>query len=101
MKSSSSPIHWKWNNGGDTMQKSSRRPPQIVAEDTKPQTHQETKVFETNKREECADKIASRDMVFQRGINPFATDSDYVKDIAAQDAFLTPMNTTLGRLNDK
>jgi hypothetical protein len=56
------------------------------------------------RREDLDLKIADREMIAQRGVNPFLQTS-YVNDVAAQDMFMKPKNTTFGRtdeeLNDK
>ena len=52
---------------------------------------------QSNKREELDDKIANRQLVQQKGFNPFLTDTNYVQDISNSDMYLKPMNTTLGR----
>jgi hypothetical protein len=57
--------------------------------------------FETtvssNMREEIDDKMAGREMVLQRGANPFMQQTSYVNDIVVRDMFLKPINTTQGR----
>ena len=52
---------------------------------------------QSNKREDLDDKIASRELVQQKGFNPFLNDSNYVQDISNSDMFLKPINTTLER----
>jgi hypothetical protein len=47
-------------------------------------------------REELDTKIADRELVSQRGVNPFLQTS-YVNDIVTRDMFLKPINTTQGR----
>jgi hypothetical protein len=57
--------------------------------------------FETtvssNMREEIDDKMAGRELVLQRGANPFMQQTSYVNDIVVRDMFLKPINTTQGR----
>ena len=57
--------------------------------------------FETNAisnmREEIDDKMAGRELVLQRGANPFMQQTSYVNDIVVRDMFLKPINTTQGR----
>ena len=50
-----------------------------------------------NMREEIDDKMAGREMVLQRGANPFMQQTSYVNDIVVRDMFLKPINTTQGR----
>ena len=47
------------------------------------------------KREDLDTKIADREMIAQRGFNPFLQTS-YVNDIVSHDMFLKPVNTTNG-----
>jgi hypothetical protein len=51
----------------------------------------------SNMREEIDDKMAGREMVLQRGANPFMQQTSYVNDIVVRDMFLKPINTTQGR----
>lgn len=52
---------------------------------------------QSNKREALDDKIASRELVQQKGFNPFLNDSNYVQDISNSDMYLKPINTTQER----
>lgn len=55
-----------------------------------------------NKREELDNRVADRELVQQRGANPFLTQqSSYVNDIVVRDMFLKPINTTQGRTKNK
>ena len=53
----------------------------------------------SSKREELDTKIADRQLVQQRGYNPFLDnrygEDRYVNDVIASDKFLKPVNTTL------
>jgi hypothetical protein len=51
-------------------------------------------------REDLDDKISNRELIFQRGTNPFLQSSSYVKDIVARDIFLKPKNTTFDKINN-
>jgi hypothetical protein len=51
----------------------------------------------SNKREDLDFKMADRELVQQRGNNPFLSETNYVNDIAVRDQFLKPVNTTQGR----
>ena len=51
------------------------------------------------KREDLDSKIADREMIAQRGFNPFLQTS-YVNDIVSHDMFLKPVNTTNGNTNN-
>lgn len=52
------------------------------------------------RREDLDTKIADRQMIAQRGINPFLQTS-YVNDVVARDMFLKPINTTFEREKSK
>ena len=52
------------------------------------------------RREDLDTKIAGREMIAQRGVNPFLQTS-YVNDIVACDMFLKPINTTFERSKEK
>jgi len=56
---------------------------------------------QSNKREDLDNKIADRQLVQQKGFNPFLNDSNYVEDIAVSDMYLKPINTTLEREKSK
>ena len=48
------------------------------------------------RREDIDLKMADREMISQRGVNPFLQTS-YVNDIVTRDMFLKPINTTQGK----
>jgi hypothetical protein len=48
----------------------------------------------SNKREELDKKIAGRELIQQRGFNPFNEHNNYVEDIVIRDKYLKPINTT-------
>ena len=52
---------------------------------------------QSSKREELDDKIANRQLVQQKGFNPFLNESNYVQDISNSDMYLKPINTTQER----
>jgi len=52
------------------------------------------------RREDLDTKIADRQMVAQRGINPFLGQTSYVNDIVTRDMFLKPINTTQGKTKE-
>lgn len=55
-----------------------------------------------NRREDLDCKISERELLFQRGTNPFLsnTNTDYVNDIEIRDNFLKPKNTTTDKINN-
>jgi len=48
-----------------------------------------------NKREDLDNKISDRELLYQRGTNPYLGNNNYLKDITARDIFLKPKNTTI------
>ena len=52
------------------------------------------------RREDLDTKIADREMIAQRGVNPFLQTS-YVNDVVARDMFLKPVNTTFERSKEE
>ena len=109
--------HWKWSKG-EPYYKSIREKPekkenkqdieydptqnainQSLAEDSFFSQDLTNSMFSLNKnsnREDIDNKMADREMVSQRGVNPFLQTS-YVNDIVTRDMFLKPINTTQGR----
>jgi hypothetical protein len=56
---------------------------------------------EPNKREELDNRVADRELVQQRGSNPFLTSqSTYVNDIVVRDMFLKPVNTSQDKIKN-
>ena len=49
---------------------------------------------QSSKRESLDNKIADRELVQQKGFNPFLNDSNYVQDIEVSNLYLKPQNTT-------
>lgn len=43
-----------------------------------------------NKRQDSSDKISERYLIGQRGLNPYTSNTSYVKDIEIQHSFLIP-----------
>ena len=52
------------------------------------------------RREDLDSKIADRQMIAQRGVNPYLQ-TNYVDDIVSCDKFLKPMNTNFERLKEE
>jgi hypothetical protein len=50
----------------------------------------------SSKRETLDDKISDRQMIAQRGVNPFMQ-NNYVNDVVARDIFLKPKNTNFSK----
>ena len=103
--------YWKWSNG-EPYNKSIRQQPSSNKNSSKDaiQTSLDDDIFftmdsnsirenargEDSMREELDTKLADRELISQRGVNPFSQTS-YVNDITARDMFLKPVNTTQGR----
>jgi hypothetical protein len=47
-----------------------------------------------NRREDLDNKISDRELLFQRGTNPFLVNTNYVNDVTTRDNYLKPRNTT-------
>ena len=54
----------------------------------------------SNKREEIDTKMADRDLIQQRGNNPFLSETNYVDDISIRDQFMKPINTAGDRVKN-
>jgi hypothetical protein len=116
-------MEWKWSNG--QLYKKSKRPTknviteeeQFVDQDEIFSKNIEESAYSTSlnhdentwdilnqgflkqssKRETLDNKIADRELVQQKGFNPFLNESNYVEDVSNSDMYLKPMNTTLER----
>jgi hypothetical protein len=118
-------MEWKWSNG-EPYERSSRPNKKSTIEEENIQDELFSKNIEesayssslnhdentwdmlnqgflkqSNKREDLDNKIADRQLVQQKGFNPFLNDSNYVEDIAVSDMYLKPVNTTLEREKSK
>jgi len=120
-------MEWKWSNG-QPYKKSKRPTKNVITEEE--QFVDQDEIFSKNieesaystslnhdentwdilnqgflkqssKRETLDNKIADRELVQQKGFNPFLNDSNYVQDISNSDMYLKPMNTTLEREKNK
>jgi hypothetical protein len=54
-----------------------------------------------NRREHLDDKLANREMLFQRGVNPFLNQTSYVNDVVVRDMFLKPACTTHEKIKEE
>lgn len=52
----------------------------------------------SNLREDLDSKIANRELIFQRGANPFLDQANYADDVTKSDMFLKPQNTTMDKI---
>lgn len=99
---------WKWSVG-DSYLKSTRpdkiKPTTKSVNEYDTQTNAITQSLEIgtffnqnleNKRENIDIKMADREMLSQRGVNPFMQTS-YVNDVVTRDIFMKPINTTQGK----
>ena len=116
-------IEWKWSNGEENY-KSPRLKEQLTKSisyndnDNNPSQNAimqsldgyDSFDFETmfsrndnasvKMREELDDKISNRELLFQRGTNPFLQTTNYVNDVIARDTFLKPKNTTFEKIKN-
>jgi hypothetical protein len=122
-------MDWKWSNG-EPYKKSKRPNKNDIIEDNKEYLQDENEMFskeveksaystslnhdentwdilnqgflkQSSKREILDNKIADRELVQQKGFNPFLNESNYVQDISNSDMYLKPINTTLEREKNK
>jgi hypothetical protein len=122
-------MDWKWSNG-EPYKKSKRPNKNDIIEDNKEYLQDENEIFskeveksaystslnhdentwdilnqgflkQSSKREILDNKIADRELVQQKGFNPFLNESNYVQDISNSDMYLKPINTTLEREKNK
>jgi hypothetical protein len=103
--------HWKWSIG-EPYYKSARREQEVrqevIRQDVIRQDVRQDAInqsleddFQTsNKREDLDNKMADRELVLQRGANPFLQQSSYLDDVVVRDMFLKPVNTTQGRVKN-
>jgi hypothetical protein len=54
-----------------------------------------------SKRETLDTKMSDRELISQRGVNPFSAQTSYVNDVVTRDMFLKPINTTQGRTKNQ
>lgn len=102
-------MDWKWSNG-ETYYKSPREynkkeeynKTYDSAQNAINQSLYQEEIIDmlSSKREELDDKLSNREMVFQRGTNPFSSTS-YVNDVIVRDMFLKPINTTQGKVKEE
>jgi hypothetical protein len=52
------------------------------------------------RREDLDFKMGDRELISQRGVNPFLQQTSYVNDIVTRDMFLKPINTTQGKVKN-
>ena len=45
--------------------------------------------------------MSDRELISQRGTNPFSMQTSYVNDVVTRDMFLKPINTTQGRTKNQ
>jgi hypothetical protein len=123
-------MEWKWSNGISYKKSKRPTKNDVTEEDKQSYLQDENEIFSKNieesaystslnhdentwdilnqgflkqssKREDLDNKIADRELVQQKGFNPFLIDSNYVQDISNSDMFLKPVNTTQEREKNK
>jgi hypothetical protein len=105
-------ISWKWSTG-EAYYKSARPEKQENTESALDYDSKQNAINQSlddeidnvfsrnngeNRREALDNKISDRQMIPQRGVNPFMQQTSYVNDIVTRDMFLKPVNTTQGKL---
>jgi len=104
-------IEWKWTFG-PKYEKSARTRQQVQMDDKMPElaiqqsllsegdvwSLEEQQVFikPLNKREDTYNRMATREMIGQIGMNPFSN-NNYLNDVMVQDSFLKPVSTSMER----
>ena len=53
------------------------------------------------RRETLDNKMSDRELISQRGTNPYSMQTSYVNDVVTRDMFLKPINTTQGRTKNQ
>ena len=95
---------WKWSKG-EAYYKSARPEKKNQTHEYDSQTnainqsladYSKDNPFGDSRREDLDIKMSDRELMVQRGINPFLQTS-YVNDIVTRDMYLKPVNTTQGR----
>jgi hypothetical protein len=63
--------------------------------------YSDLEIVPESKRESLDNKISDRELVSQRGTNPYSMQTSYVNDVVTRDMFLKPINTTQGRTKNQ
>jgi hypothetical protein len=105
-------MNWKWSNG-EIYYKSSRKinKSQDKSQDNMTYSSEINAInlslneeqytnYDTSKREVLDDKLSNRELVFQRGTNPFMNQTSYVDDVMTRDMYLKPISTTTKHLTN-
>jgi hypothetical protein len=95
--------HWKWSTGEQYPRSGRMEKQNIKFRDEinainqslsdEPFLYSRNQNPSIKRRDEMDIKLADREMIAQRGINPFFQTS-YVNDVVTRDMFLKPINTT-------
>ena len=82
-------LEWTWSKKGETLEKSKKK--EITCDEKskegKKVDKREIKFIEENKREKNSERLAQREWVTNRKINPFHNKNNYLRDISIQDTF--------------
>jgi hypothetical protein len=91
---------WKWSNG-EAYYKSARPEKNQTQQQNQQHDSQLNAINQSlegySRRENIDEKLSDREMMIQRGGNPFFQTS-YINDVVTQDMYLKPINTTQGRI---
>ena len=82
---------WSWKKDSYEFKKSYR-----YKNDIKNEIEYEIIKMNNDKRAQCSKRIANREGVIQRNVNPFLK-SDYLTDLEMQDNFLRPKDSNIDK----
>jgi len=82
---------WSWKKDSYEFKKSYR-----YKNDIKNEIEYEIIKMNNDKRAQCSKRIAKREGVIQRNVNPFLK-SDYLTDLEMQDNFLRPKDSNIDK----
>ena len=87
-------IYWKWTRNCE-ITKSKR----TLQKNTEESFAIKTPEIDTtkNSREECCERISSREWIIQKNINPYLNQNTYVDDLSAQSEFLIPKDSNYNK----
>ena len=108
--------YWKWSNG-ETYYQSPRKYREKETESTFNNMNYDSSInaieqslaeptdiipnHMLSKRETLDTKMSDRELISQRGVNPFSAQTSYVNDVVTRDMFLKQINTTQGRTKNQ
>jgi hypothetical protein len=89
---------WKWTTNNEKMIKTQRKRKLLEIEenirDIQINNLRKINSKEINNKELCAKRLSEREQVKQRTFNPFLCNNNYLSDLATQENFLKPKNSS-------